>query len=80
MAPRIRNSTLTDTANLKDKLKVKICGIEALLGEITTRQATAQEFEHVGYIQELAKLTQEALDINARHGGDIEDTELSGLA
>ena len=65
MDPRIRISTLADNNNLKDELKDRFCGIEALLGEIETRLGTAQEFEHVGYIQEIAKLTQKTSDINA---------------
>ena len=66
-------------ANLEIIMEDEIHSIEALLGEIATRQVTAQEFEHVGYIQEIAKLTQEVLDIDARHGGDIQDTELDIL-
>ena len=68
-----------DNNNLKDELKDRFCSIEALLGEIETPLGTAQEFEHVGYIQEIAKLTQKNSDINAKHGDDIKDTELEAL-
>ena len=79
MASRIRTLTLADGNNLKDELKDRFCGIEALLGEIETRRGTAQEFKYVEYIQEIAKLTQKTLDINTKHGDDIEHTELKAL-
>ena len=57
----------------------KIRSIEALLGKIATCQATAQEYEHDWYTQEVAKLTQEVLDIAARHEDDIKKPQLDAF-
>ena len=54
----------------------KIRSIEALLGKIATRQATLQESENERYTKEVAKLTNEVIDIYARHEDDIKKTQL----
>ena len=43
------------------------------------RNTPGYSSRNVEYIQEIAKLTQKTLDINTKHGDDIEHTELKAL-
>ena len=68
-------------AELKTGLQDKIRDIKTLLEDTTMLRATAQEYEHSGYIRKINNITLEAsakfLNIEARHRGDIETIELN---
>ena len=61
-------------------MEYKIRSMETLLKKIATRKDTAfQEPEHDRYIEEVARNTEEVLDIDERHKNDIREPQLCVL-
>ena len=70
---------MTILATPETSLEDRLCDIEALIKEVETFQDTARKCECIQRIDKLISEAYNFLDIEARHGGDIETTELDIL-